>query len=196
MINVSVDEVSIKEIEERLGAMRSKAPVLLKKSVNEVAQQSLRDMKRDVKEKYRTRQEFVSKEIYLKGKPNVNSPQISLLGKGIQHELMDFEVTPKTLNIRRKKAIRGGELKSKPLERLEVGGRKAFIARFKSGHITAVQRQEKTPSESKLGKRYIKKLMGSSMMIMMHEVWKEKQTDYSKRLRQSVEKHIKEVMGG
>lgn len=196
MINVSVDEVSLKEIKERLGAMRSKAPVLLKKSVNEVAQQMLRDVKKDVKAEYRIGQKAVSEEIYLKGKPNVKTPQISLIARSKQHGIMDFEVTPKTYNIRRKKAIRASQLKSEPLKSIEVGGRKAFIGRFsnqygKTDTYTVMQRKGKDRFP-------IKKINGSSMPTMVYKVWKEKEKgqDYAKRLRQAVEKHINEVMGG
>lgn len=197
MIQVYLEAPELREIEKRLGWARKDAPRVLKKAVNEVSRQMLKDVRNDVKAKYRIKPSLVNKETRLEGKSTVESPQITIVGKGQQHELMEFSVSPNTYNPKRKKAIKGAQLKADPLKELEGSkGYKAFIIKFRNGHVTAAQRQTKPSAKSKLRKRYVKKLMGSSMMIMMNQVWKENEEDYSKRLREAVDKHIEQVLGG
>lgn len=190
MINVSVDEVSLKEIEERLGAMRSKAPVLLKKSVNEVAQRLHKDVKKDTRSKYILSVDEVNDKIRLEGKTSTIRPRRRIMIKSSQYDLNDFEVRPGTYNRKRKIALKARVQRNESLtELINKEENKAFIALGKDRYFAVRQRNS--------DERYpLKRLRGPSMPSMVHTVWKEKQPDYSQRLRQSVEKHIKEVMGG
>lgn len=194
MITVSVDPVSLKEIEDRLGSMRSKAPVLLKKSVNEAARQVLKEIKKDTREKYILSVNDVNEKMILNGKATTIRPRLYINIKGRPYNLLHFNVTPNSYDPKRKKVLKARVKRGETLKPLINNGNKAFIGRFsnqygKTDTITVMQRKGK--------ERFpIKKLRGPSMPIMAHTVWEDNENDYRQRLRQSVEKHIAEIMGG
>lgn len=190
MIRVSMEPVELREIEERLGAMRSKAPVLLKKSVNEVARQTIKDVKKDTRNKYILSVGDVNEKIKLVGKSSTLRPRLHIVVKSKMYNLLHFKVSPSTYNPKRKVALRARVQRDEGYKRLiNKIGNKAFIAEGTEGEYVVRQRINDA--------RYpLKRLRGPSMPSMTYTVWKEKEQDYSKRLRQSVEKHIAEIMGG
>lgn len=170
--------------------MRSKAPVLLKKSVNEAARQTMKDIKKDTRNKYILGVNDVNEKINLEGKASTLRPRMRIKIKSRQYDLMDFKVKPGTYNPKRKVALKAKVQRNEEYEELiNKEGNKAFIALGSDRYLVVRQRVE--------GGRYpLRRLRGPSMPSMVHTVWKEKQTDYRQRLRQSVEKHIAEIMGG
>lgn len=194
MIRVSMEPVELREIEERLGAMRSKAPTLLKKSVNEVARQTIKDVKKDTRSKYILGVNEVNEKIRLEGKVSTIRPIVLIKVKGPQYNILHFEVNPNTYNPKRKKALRARVERAASLKPLIYNGNKAFIGRFsnqygKTDKYTVMQRKGK--------ERFpIKGIKASSMPVMVRKIWEEKGPNYAQRLRQAVDRHINGIMGG
>lgn len=201
MMIVNVSEVALKDIEEALGEMKNKAPVLLKKSVNETAKKMLKDVRNDVRKRYIVKVNDVNSQINIQGKTSAKSPYVKIVTKGEQFELIDFDVSPKTYNPKRKMLIKARQMHSGSKKELK-GGKETgtpFVIKFKSGHLSVAQRAfkgPKSPNTTRLGDRYVKKMTGSSMRTMVNKVWEKNQADYSQRLKNTVQKHMEELING
>lgn len=201
MMTVNVSETALKDIEDALEGMKKKAPMLLKKSVNETARQLLKDVRNDVRKRYYIKVKDVNKEIYIQGKASTGKPSLKIMVSGEQHELKEFDVSPGTYDPKRKKTIKARQLRTGARKELHGGGDKGtpFIIKFKNGHITVAQRDKNGPKSqhgTTLGSRYVKKLLGSSMRSMTKKIWEKNQEIYSSRLEDTVKKHIAELLEG
>ena len=77
---------------------------------------------------------------------------------------------------------------------------KAFITKFKNGHVAVVQRTEKgkIPASSKLGRRYIRELKGPSIphMLGLRSLPETAKEDTLEQLHRNLDNHVAKMLGG
>ena len=189
-----------KAIEKELGNMEKKTSLVLKRAIKETTKYATKKLKRGVKNRYLISGETIEKEIFQDGKVSVSNLSARIIARGEQHELKEFQVSPFHYEPdpeKKSKKIYGKILKKGKRSELKKGNLKAFVIEFSNGHQSVVQRTGKdAPDKSRLGHRYIKKLIGPSIKVMAAQVWKEQEEDVRKHLQDVIQKHINKVLGG
>lgn len=134
-----IDEKDMDAIEKMLGNASWKMPTILKDSVNATAKQARENMLQKAKEKYAVKSGKFRGKSKIKG-ATYNNPVAVINISGQVNEIRDFRATPASVQIRRKSAAKGKVLTSSSLKPLQTENLKAFVAKFKSGHVAVVQR--------------------------------------------------------
>lgn len=139
-----------KQIEKSLGDLKSEAPKVLSKAANKTATEVKKLLAEKAQEEYSVRTAKFKKAIDLeKAKAKASRPTAYLTAKGKPLEMINFRVTPKNYDPKRKRAPKGKVLNSSQLKELQIDNRKAFIVKFKNPggdsktHITLAQRTGK-----------------------------------------------------
>lgn len=201
MINFEIDENEIKKIEKKLGNLSSKAPVVIKNAVNETAKKAREQLAKKAQEKYEIKKSKFNKSMKIKNATVSNNTAI-ISATGEVLELLDYKASPsKYSKTQRRNAVKGKVYKNGSLKLLQKGDLKAFIVRFRNGHISVVQRVEKgkEPSKSKLGNRYIKKILSPSIpKILGNEtkVFGLVQPQIHSELKNNLSKHVEKMLRG
>lgn len=137
MIIQKVEVTSVEEIEQRLGAFKSKAPLVVSRAINRAVSNIRKNMGKEVPQRY-----FVSSGTVRGTIRTVNANKGSLSGAVISHgspiALAKFKISPNRGVKRTKKGYSPGVYsagveKSGGLKPLS-GDPKAFMADMKSGH--------------------------------------------------------------
>lgn len=190
IVKASVD---LSDIEGKLGTMSSQAHKVMKDGVYETGRQAKKDLVAQAKKEYATKAGNFTKAIKLKNSATLQHAISTIKVKGEQSELMDFKVA-------QGESIRAKVLKSSSMKEIVKGDLKAFITTFKSGHTSVVQRTGKgqQPAKSKLGDRYIKKLLSPSMPVIManKKVLGKVEPKIRKNLNENIGKHIASILEG
>lgn len=162
MIIQKVDVTSVEEIEQRLGAFKSKAPLVVSRAINRAVSNIRKNVGKEVSQRY-----FVSSGTVRETIRTVNANKGSLSGavisRGSPIALSKFKVSPNRGVKHTKKGYSpsvysAGVEKSGGLKPLS-GDPKAFIADMKSGHTGVWNRVS--------GSRFpIKQLYGPSVPQM------------------------------
>lgn len=168
MIVFTVDDNGlVKTIANQLGKYRDKAPTVLKKALNATAKNARTMLAKQAQKVYVIQRSRFNKAMSIK---NATDKKLEALVKatGTSLELIDFEIDPKepSTGAARPDITTGKVLKSSGMKRLEVGGIKAFIAQFRNGHISIVQRRgaERFPVR-KLLSPSIPKMIGNEKAV-------------------------------
>lgn len=129
------------QIEKALGELKKKTPNVISTAANKTATEARKLLAKMAHEKYSVKKKYVKfqKEISLT-KAKVSKPTAFLKAKGGPLELYKFDVRPRTVDPKRRKAPKGKVLSASSMKSLQTGNLKAFIVRFTSGHITVGQR--------------------------------------------------------
>lgn len=177
-ISFEVDEVSREAVERALGDLSEKAPQVLKAAVNKTAKNAKEDLARKAQETYVVKKTRFTKAMKTKNATNAR-PQAIINVTGEQLELKDFKVSPASYRPKNRpavlkgKVLASGSLKALDLVRTKksflsrffkkksaAGHIRAFVAKFKNGHLSVVQR--------KTGNRFpLRKLLSSSVPVMV-----------------------------
>ncbi len=159
LIQFEYDEEMLKAIEDALGDLKSEAPKVLKNAVNATAKQAKVKLAKKAKETYVVKQTRFTKAMATKNATNAN-PTATINITSEQLELKDMKVSPASYNpTKRPSVTKAKVLLSSSLKGLEAGT-KAFIVKFKNGHVSVAQRKTKA--------RYpIKKLLSNSIPKMV-----------------------------
>ena len=111
---------------------------------------------------------------------------------GAPLELIDFKATPKKppTGSDRPDVVTGKVLTQSSMKRLEIGNIKAFVAKFKSGHVSIVQRKgpERLP---------VKKLLSPSIPKMIgneKQVYGEVEPKIAELLDANIRKYIAKTL--
>lgn len=160
MIVFTIDDNGmIKTIADQLGKYRDKAPTVLKQAIAATAKDARSLLAEQAKDVYVVQKSKFNKAMEIKSGGSY-AKIIRTAGKPL--ELIDFKAAPKTpaVGTERPEVTTGKVLNASSMKRLEVGGIKAFVARFRSGHVSIVQRRgaERLP---------IKKLLSPSIPKMV-----------------------------
>lgn len=167
MISIKIEKEDLKSTEK--GIMNpKKTSDILRKSINEIAKRTRKDLLLEAQKKYMIRTARFNKAIKIERASSRNLRAVIRV-KGTVLELRDFKVTPNRYakGKNRPSSIRGQVLKSGSPKALEVGGVKAFVAKFKSGHIAVVQRVPGKRMKSNPSKEFLKKLLSPSIPKML-----------------------------
>ena len=133
----------------------------LKKALNLTARQARERLAQKAQETYAVKKTSFRKEIKIRS-ATTNRMSASLLASGRAKELLDFKVSPATVQKgnKRPKITKGKVLKRSPMKKLQIGELKAFVVRFSNGHKAVAQRRSK--------QRYpIKNLLSPSVPVML-----------------------------
>lgn len=200
MINVEVDKGSLKSIERRLGELSSKAPTVMKQAVNETAKQARVQLGKTAQKQYSIKTGRFNKSMEIK-RAVVSRPEAIIRATGKVLEIKEFKISPNKYatgadrpNITKGKVYRSGSLK-----KLQKGNLKAFVAKFKNGHIAVVQRVPGKKMKSDPKKDFIKKLLSPSIPKMLgseEKVYGIVEPDIQANLQANLSKYINKLLEG
>jgi hypothetical protein len=160
LIQFEFDEDLLKVVEDALGDLKSEARKVLKNAVNKTAKQAKADLATKAQETYVVKKTRFTKAMTTKN-ATVSNPEATINITGEQLELKDFKVSPATYKTgdARPSVTKAKVLLSSSLKPLAAEN-KAFIAKFKNGHASVVQRKtrERFP---------LKKLLSNSIPKMV-----------------------------
>lgn len=194
MIKFEYDGDSLAKIEKKLGNLKSEAPKVLKNAINKTAKQARKDLASKAQEKYVVKSGRFNKAMKIKN-ASTGTLEAVIKATGSPMELKDFKVSPASVRTGndRPEVIKAKVLSSSSLKSLDRGdGVKAFVAKFKSGHVTVAERQGK--------KRLpIKTLYSVSIPQMIgngKKVYLVVKPDIMKNLQNNIDAEISKVLGG
>ena len=200
MIKVEISSGTLKNIENRLGDMSAKAPSIMKKAVNETAKQARKQLSQEAQKQYSVKTGRFNRAMKIRS-ASVSKPEATIITTGEVMEIKDFKVSPNKYstgserpNITKGKVYRTGNLKN-----LQKGNLKAFIAKFKSGHVAVVQRVPGKKMKSNPKKEFIKKLLSPSIPTMIgkgDKVFGIVEPDIELNLQNDLSKYINELLEG
>jgi len=160
LIRFEFDENLLKVIEDALGDLKSESRKVLKNAVNKTAKQAKADLAEKAQETYVVKKTRITKAMATKN-ATLGNPEATINITGAQMELKDFKVSPATYKTgsARPSVTKAKVLLSSSLKPL-ASSNKAFLAKFRSGHVSVVQRKTK--------ERYpLKKLLSNSVPKMV-----------------------------
>lgn len=200
MIEFKVEDNALKSIEQKLGDLSSKAPTVMKKAVNETAKQARKQLASEAQKKYAVKSGSFNKAMKIKN-ATVRKPEAIITATGQVQELRDFKVSTNryATGADRPNLTKGKVLKNGSLKPLEVGGVKAFITKFRSGHVAVVQRVPGKKMKSNPKKEFIKKLLSPSIPTMIgneEKVYGIVEPDIAENLKANINKHIQALLEG
>ena len=152
-IEFQYDENMLRTIENALGSLKSESRKVLKNAVNKTAKQA------KTQETYVVKKTRFTKAMATKN-ATTSKPEAIIKITGAQMELKDFKVSPATYKPKNRPSVTKAKvLLSSSLKGL-TSNTKAFLAQFRNGHVSVVQRRGKP--------RYpLKKLLSNSIPKMV-----------------------------
>lgn len=197
-MNISVPDLA--EVQAQMGTMKSQAPTVVQRAINNTIKQVSRDVGKQAKQKYIVSQPEVRKTLQITKATRRNLTGVVSSSDEKKPRLYGFRVLPKEVitqpeakpeayAARIKKRVKEKELKG------NSGRSKAFVARMRSGHIGIFQRMlgRKTAN----GKEKLAELYGMSIpdMVGSRDVAFEIQRNGQNFLEDEIQKQIRRVMG-
>lgn len=174
MIHFQVDMQDLTQIESALGMMRDKTKYVLRAAINSTAKQSVALLANEANREYRISKAKVKKTLSIE---NATAGTLTAFVTSAEpvNELYDFRVSPRTYirgggvprgykgNVRRDR--KAAKLVLKP----EATGDKykAFVIKYKSGHMTVGQRVPGKRMKSQPDKEFVKSLLSPSTPNML-----------------------------
>ncbi|PKM72845.1 MAG: hypothetical protein CVU91_07405 [Firmicutes bacterium HGW-Firmicutes-16] len=143
MIDIEIDmKKEVAAIEKSLGSLKKKAPSVLAKAINVTAKEARTTLAKKAQESYAVKGGNFNKAMKVK-KATAGHLTATLHATGSPMEIKDFKVSPGNVPAQdaRPDITKGKVLKSSGMKVLQKGNLKAFIAKFKSGHVSVVQRK-------------------------------------------------------
>lgn len=136
LIEFEVDRTQLQRIELKLKNMRTKAPQVLKNAVNATARDAKKDLAKKAKETYAVKSPRFQKAIGMKN-ATAAKPTATLIITGQSNALSDFRYKAHGGGA----SARGKLYNASTLKDLSLNGKlKAFVVKFKSGHVAVVRR--------------------------------------------------------
>lgn len=157
-IRFELDEQVLESIERALGGMKKDSRKVLKNAVNATARDAKKDLAKKAKETYVVKQSRFTKAMRQEN-ATVSSPTATIHVTGEQLELKDFKASPATYAKRQADVVKAKVLLSSSMKPL-VAATKAFLVKFKNGHVSIAQRKGKPRFP-------IKKLLSNSIPVMV-----------------------------
>lgn len=190
IIQFELDDEMMKVIQNALGQLRGESNRVLRNAVNATARQAKSTLGRKAKETYAVQQSRFTRAMKTKN-ATVANPSATINVTGQQLELAEFKVDPKAVSNGKDRPdiVRAKVLLSSGLKGLQ-SNTKAFLVRFRSGHVSVAQRRTKA--------RYpIKKLLSNSIPKMVgseDKVYGIVEPDIYDNLMDNILKEIKKVL--
>lgn len=203
MIEVTVNRSALKQIETRLGKMKSQAPRALKNAINQTAKDARKNLAKEAQETYTIKNGGFNKAMKLHA-ASVSNLEATIKAKGEPVPLKNFRVS------KAGGQVRAQVLKSGGLKPLDKGGIKAFVNNIaKKGQ----KRKKKTKKGAKgtevrhmavaqrlTEKRlHIKELYSNSVPMMIgneDRVYGVVEPHIQENLQRNVEEQVRKVLQG
>jgi hypothetical protein len=168
MIVFTIDDNGmVQTIANQLGEYADKAPTVLKQALNATAKDARSMLAEQAKDIYVVQKSKFNKAMTIKN-ASARKLEALIVTAGAPLELIDFKANPKkpSTGVDRPDVVMGKVLVKSSLKRLEMGNLKAFVAKFKSGHVSIVQRRgpERLPVK-KLLSPSIPKMVGNEEQV-------------------------------
>lgn len=206
---IEVEALSIRQVERRLGAMREKAPRVLKLAVNDAAKRARSRLAKEAQKAYTVKASGFNRVMTIKRATDSNAVAV-IYAKGQKIPMAKFSFRRGTLGpgryfnptLKRPQTGKGGVgasgrlLKSSGFERSRTAKLKWFVATMESGHTGVFQRNEGT----KRGDKYeISEKMGKSIPEMIGDekrVYGVVAPYIRSDLEEAVSRHVARVLRG
>lgn len=161
ILRFEFDEDLLHTIEDALGSMKSESRRVLKNAVNDTARDAKKDLAKKAQETYAVKQGRFTKAMKTQN-ATLSDPTATINVTGEQMELNDFKVSPATYKTGPDKPdiLKAKVLLSSSLKGLIKSNNKAFLVKFRSGHVSVAQRYYKS-------RLPIKKLLSNSIPTMI-----------------------------
>ncbi len=200
LIDIRIEEDVIAGINRRLGELQGKSPSILKKEINNAAAQMKKSLSREAKKKYVNTDVGMFRDAMDVKKAAVGKLAAVIEAKGHPESLIKFQTSGGTDG----QSVSAKVFRESKLEELTntkaQPNIKAFITKFKNGHVAVVQRTEKgkIPASSKLGRRYIRELKGPSIphMLGLRSLPETAKEDTLEQLHRNLDNHVAKMLGG
>lgn len=191
MIRIDV-EGELEKIIQRLNSLPDQiaAPNILKNAINSTARKVRKQLVKDAKGEYAIKDTKALKDESLGGPKVLTATtanmSAAIRSRGPMQDIMAFMTRPNT----KTGAAAAQVLASGGMKPLEMGGLKAFVTKFASGHVAIVQRK----STDRLP---VKKLLSPAVPLMLgNETVREKAEALAyETLQGEIDKRIQKVLG-
>jgi hypothetical protein len=199
LIKAEVDKGTLKAIENRLDKMSNKAPMVMKQAINETAKQARIQLAKTAQKQYSIKTGRFNKAMEIK-KAAVSRPEAIIRATGEVLEIKEFKISPNkyTTGASRPNVTKGKVYRNGSLKKLQKGNLKAFVSKFKNGHVAVVQRVPGKKMKSDPKKDFIKKLLSPSIPKILgneEKVFGIVEPDISKNLKLNLEKYTLRALG-
>ena len=211
LIDIRIEEDVIAGINRRLGELQGKSPSILKKEINNAAAQMKKSLSREAKKKYVNTDVGMFRDAMDVKKATVGKLAAVIEAKGRPESLIKFQTSGGTDG----QSVSAKVFRESKLEELTntkaQPNIKAFITKFKNGHVAVVQRVEKGErlrheayreerglKISTLGRRYIRELKGPSIphMLGLRSLPETAKEDTLEQLHRNLDNHVAKMLGG
>lgn len=161
ILRFEFDEDLLHTIEDALGSMKNESRRVLKNAVNDTARDAKKNLAKKAQETYAVKQGRFTKAMKTQN-ATLSDPTATINVTGEQMELKDFKVSPATYKTGPDKPdiLKAKVLLSSSLKGLIKSNNKAFLVKFRSGHVSVAQRYYKS-------RLPIKKLLSNSIPTMI-----------------------------
>ena len=172
MIHFQVDMQDLTQIEAALGMMKDKSKMVLRTAINNTAKQTVKLLVDEANKEYQFSQPAQVRKTLSVQKATTRTLTALVTSEGRVNELYNFMVKPRTY-------IRGGGVpggydahtkrgaayKNIYLKQNATSGDKyrAFVVKYKSGHMTIAQRRPDRKMKSDPSKEFVKTLLSPSV---------------------------------
>lgn len=133
---------SLEDVEKQLGALKDKAPTVLKKALNDTAKWTGRELAKEAQTRYQVKTVKFAKEFTIRRASN-GRLEATLTAKSAPLALSKFKTSPPNpvSSGSGSPAVKVAVLKKAAKEVKGRQGIKAFLTKYSSGHVAVVQRQ-------------------------------------------------------
>lgn len=191
MIEIDYDRNMLAKVEKKLGSMKKEAPKVLKNAINQTAKQARKDLATEAQKTYVVKSGRFNKAMKIK---NATSGRLeaTIKATGQVMSLKDYKVSPATMRTgpQRPEVVKAKVLKAGGMKSLQMGDLKAFVVKFKSGHVAVAQRRgaARLPIKT-LSANSIPKMIGNEKRV--YGIVK---PNIQKNLKANVEKQVRKVL--
>ncbi|MBR1476879.1 MAG: hypothetical protein IJ608_02820 [Lachnospiraceae bacterium] len=173
MIHYAVDMDDLTRIESALGMLKDKTPMSLRTAINRTATETQKLLLDEASGRYYFKRSEAKKTMSIK-KATTRNLEAIVYSQGAPLELYGAKVLPKAYNPKnRPKAGHKGNVKKSNSAKylyLKSSGKdryKAFVVKYKNGHISIAQRRPGTSMRGNIHKEAIKNLYTTSIPAML-----------------------------
>ncbi len=189
MMKIELEQSSYEEINKKLKEIGKTSSSVLKKAVNETAKKAEKDIINDIKENYTVKKSALKNTTKVK-KATVKSLSATIT---IKSNAISAKKGYETKKNTKKIAARLKVLQESSLKKLELEGRKAFLATMKNDHTGIFQR---IPGSAVKGREKIKEIYGPSVPSLVggKRIYQKLEKKTKNNLREQVEKFMSEAL--
>lgn len=197
---IQIELSGIERIEEALNGMENKTPSVLKSALNATAKEARKELANKAKKTYAVKISGFNKTMKIKN-ATVGKMEAVIKARGEAMELGQFRASPfkVTNGADRPESMKGKVMTAHQMKALVKSDVKAFVVKFKSGHVAVVERVPGKKMKSNPKKEFLKKLLSPSIPQMVgneKEVYGEIRPKIDQLLQENISRQIDRILGG